>query len=128
MQASYELSEIEQQIMELFWKEDGAFAFSEIMKYCNEELQLGWAQGTLQTYLYRLISKGVLKTNNKRYRKLYSAQISKKELSHKKAENFLKTAYQGSLKNFLAAFTEGSPLTKQEVDELVAILRSNISE
>ena len=81
MQQHYELSDTEYKIMQLFWKNSDPLPFNEILKYCNDELQLNWAVGTAQTYLNRLILKGVLKTNNKRYRKLYSAQLSEEELA-----------------------------------------------
>ena len=67
MQQHYELSDTEYKIMQLFWKNSDPLPFNEILKYCNDELQLNWAVGTAQTYLNRLILKGVLKTNNKRY-------------------------------------------------------------
>ena len=101
--------------MQLFWKNSDPLPFNEILKYCNDELQLNWAVGTAQTYLNRLILKGVLKTNNKRYRKLYSAQLSEEELG-------------GSLKNFIASFTQETKLSEADVNELIDILHSNMSE
>ena len=89
MQQHYELSDTEYKIMQLFWKNSDPLPFNEILKYCNDELQLNWAVGTAQTYLNRLILKGVLKTNNKRYRKLYSAQLSEEELAQKYARQFV---------------------------------------
>ena len=61
MQQHYELSDTEYKIMQLFWKNSDPLPFNEILKYCNDELQLNWAVGTAQTYLNRLILKGVLK-------------------------------------------------------------------
>lgn len=128
MQTHYDLSDTEYQIMQLFWKTDEPLPFGEVLKYCNEDLQLNWAVGTAQTYLNRLILKGVLKTNNKRYRKLYSAQLSEEELSQKHAQQFIEESFHGSLKNFLASFTQGAQLSKDDVDELVDILHSNMTE
>ena len=55
MQQHYELSDTEYKIMQLFWKNSDPLPFNEILKYCNDELQLNWAVGTAQTYLNRLI-------------------------------------------------------------------------
>lgn len=103
-------------------------SFNEILKYCNDELQLNWAVGTAQTYLNRLILKGVLKTNNKRYRKLYSAQLSEEELAQKYARQFVDESFGGSLKNFIASFTQETKLSEADVNELIDILHSNMSE
>ena len=128
MQEHYNLSDTEYQIMQLFWKKTEPLPFNEILKYCNEELQLNWAVGTAQTYLNRLVLKGVLKTNNKRYRKLYSAQLSEEELAQKYAQQFVDDSFGGSLKNFLVSFTQGTQLSQNDVNELIDILHSNISD
>mgnify|MGYP000420607859 CR=1 FL=1 len=111
-----------------FWKNSDPLPFNEILKYCNDELQLNWAVGTAQTYLNRLILKGVLKTNNKRYRKLYSAQLSEEELAQKYARQFVDESFGGSLKNFIASFTQETKLSEADVNELIDILHSNMSE
>lgn len=128
MQVHYNLSDTEYQIMQLFWKSTNPLPFNEILKYCNEELQLNWAVGTAQTYLNRLILKGVLKTNNKRYRKSYSAQLSEEKLAQKYAHQFVKDSFNGSLKNFLVSFTQGAQLSQNDVNELIDILHSNMSD
>ena len=79
-------------------------------------------------YLNRLILKGVLKTNNKRYRKLYSAQLSEEELAQKYARQFVDESFGGSLKNFIASFTQETKLSEADVNELIDILHSNMSE
>lgn len=114
--------------MQLFWKNSDPLPFNEILKYCNDELQLNWAVGTAQTYLNRLILKGVLKTNNKRYRKLYSAQLSEEELAQKYARQFVDESFGGSLKNFIASFAQETKLSEADVNELIDILHSNMSE
>ena len=114
MQQHYELSDTEYKIMQLFWKNSDPLPFNEILKYCNDELQLNWAVGTAQTYLNRLILKGVLKTNNKRYRKLYSAQLSEEELAQKYARQFVDESFGGSLKNFIASFTQETKLSEAD--------------
>ena len=128
MQEHYNLSDTEYQIMQLFWKNTTPIPFNEILKYCNEELQLNWAVGTAQTYLNRLILKGVLKTNNKRYRKLYSAQLSEQELAQKYVHQFVDDSFGGSLKNFLVSFTQGTQLSPNDVNELIDILHSRIPD
>ena len=75
-----------------------------------------------------IIMKGVLKTDNKRYRKSYSAQFSEEELAQRHAQQFLNESFGGSIKNLLICLTEGIKLSKEDVDELTAILHSNLSD
>ena len=93
MYPCYGLSETEYKIMQLFWTKKTALPFGEILHYCNDTLHLDWAVGTAQTYLNRLIMKGVLKTDNKRYRKSYSAQFSEEELAQRHAQQFLNESF-----------------------------------
>lgn len=128
MYPCYGLSETEYKIMQLFWEKNTALPFGEILHYCNDTLHLNWAVGTAQTYLNRLIMKGVLKTDNKRYRKSYSAQFTEEELAQRHAQQFLNDSFGGSIKNLLTCLTEGTKLSKEDVDELTAILHSNLSD
>ena len=112
MQQHYELSDTEYKIMQLFWKNSDPLPFNEILKYCNDELQLNWAVGTAQTYLNRLILKGVLKA----------------QLAQKYARQFVDESFGGSLKNFIASFTQETKLSEADVNELIDILHSNMSE
>ena len=76
--------------------------------------------------MLRLILKGVLKTNNKRYRKLYSAQLSEAQLAQKYARQFVDESFGGSLKNFIASFAQETKLSEADVNELIDILHSNM--
>ena len=68
----------------------------------------------------------MLKTNNKRYRKLYSAQLSEEELAQKYARQFVDESFGGSLKNFIASFAQETKLSEADVNELIDILHSNM--
>lgn len=124
----YGLSETEYQLMQLFWNRNEPLPFNEILSYCNEELHLGWAATTAQTYLGRLIMKGVLETNGKRYRKSYFAKLSEEELSQTYAKQIVKESFGGSIKNLLVSLTQGTKLTQEDIDELKEILDSSLSD
>lgn len=124
----YGLSETEYQLMQLFWDRKEALPFNEILSYCNEVLHLDWAATTAQTYLGRLIMKGVLETNGKRYRKAYSAKLSEEELSQMYANQVVQESFGGSIKNLLVSLTRGTKLSQKDVEELKEILDSSISD
>ena len=55
------LSKTEYRIMEYFWSTGGKYTFGELMKYFNEEEDKNWKKQTLNTFISRLIEKGLLK-------------------------------------------------------------------
>lgn len=124
----YGLSEAEYQLMKLFWEKNTSLQFHEILSYCNDELHLNWAATTAQTYLGRLIMKGVLETDGKRYRKSYKARLSEQDLSQKYAKQVVDESFGGSIKNLLASLTGGTKLTKDDVAELKQILDDSLSD
>lgn len=121
------LSEAEYELMNLFWSQNKPLQLADIVQYCHTELDNNWATTTICTYLGHLVMKGFLKTDHKRYRKSYSALISKNELSQMYAKQVLQESFDGSLKNFLASFTQGVSLTPNEINELISILHTNMS-
>ena len=58
---SSHLSKTEYEIMEYFWEMGDKYTFGELMKYFNENLDKNWKKQTLNTFLSRLIEKGLLK-------------------------------------------------------------------
>ena len=120
----YGLSETEYQLMKLFWTRQEPLLFSDVLAHCNEELHLNWAATTAQTYLSRLMMKGVLETNGKRYRKSYLAHLTEEELAQKYAVQVVKESFGGSVKNLLTALLRDTTLTQNEADELKQILDS----
>ncbi|MBC8572616.1 BlaI/MecI/CopY family transcriptional regulator [Jingyaoa shaoxingensis] len=128
MHSYYGLTETEYELMTLFWKKQKPLTLAEIVHYCNEEFHHDWATTTVCTYLSHLVMKGFLTTNQKRYRKSYTALVSQKDLSQSYAHQLLQDSFDGSLKNFLVSFTDGVSLSSEEVNELIDILHSSISD
>ena len=58
---SSHLSKTEYEIMEYFWGMGDKYTFGELMKYFNENLDKNWKKQTFNTFLSRLIEKGLLK-------------------------------------------------------------------
>ena len=63
---SSHLSKTEYEIMEYFWGMGDKYTFGELMKYFNENLDKNWKKQTLNTFLSRLIEKGLLRRNKDR--------------------------------------------------------------
>lgn len=122
----YGLSETEYLLMQFIWESNHPLSFFEIFYYCNETLNLNWAQTTAHTYLTRLIQKGVLASDRKGYKKLYYAKLTEQELSHEYANRFVEESYHGSIRNLLASLTYETSLSPEEVEDLKQLLDSSI--
>lgn len=118
----YGLSEMEHELMEFFWENEGLHSFAEVMKYCNEEKGHNWAQTTIHTYLTRLIQKGVLYTSRTGYRKYYQAQMSKDQMIAEEVCKSAKELSVESVKGLLIALTRQAELTKEDIEALYRIL------
>ena len=123
----YGLSEIEYDLMKMFWASDHPLPFAEVLNYCNNEKDYGWAQTTLHTYLTRLIRKGVLHSDRKGYKKSYRPELTEAELSHLYAGHFVEQSYGGSIKNLLVSLTYNTQLSREEVSELQKIREDNLN-
>ena len=54
------LSQTEHEIMEFFWDAQKEYDFKELMQHFNEEGGKEWKKQTLNTFLSRLLDKGLL--------------------------------------------------------------------
>ena len=87
-----------------------------LVELCKE--QLGWSKATTYTVIRRLSERGVLKNENT----IVSSLISKEEAQASRLEEMMEETFEGSLPAFIAAFSRSKKLTKQEVDQLKAMI------
>lgn len=81
---------------------------------------LGWSKATTYTVIRRLSERGVLKNENT----IVSALISKEEAQKHRLEEMMEETFEGSMPAFIAAFSKTKKLTRQEVDQLKALIDS----
>ena len=108
---SSHLSKTEYRIMEYFWSTGGKYTFGELMKYFNEEEDKNWKKQTLNTFLSRLIDKGLLERKK---------EETKAEFKQRKAKAILEECYEGKISHFIAALTGNNAITKVDEKELIA--------
>ena len=82
--------------------------------------QLGWSKATTYTVIRRLSERGVVKNENA----IVSALISKEEAQASRLEDMVEETFEGSMPAFIAAFSRSKKLTRQEVDQLKAMIAS----
>ena len=134
------LSKTEYRIMEYFWSTGGKYTFGELMKYFNEEEDKNWKKQTLNTFLSRLIDKGLLERKKEETKAYYGAALTKAgkavteakpglminklptkaEFKQRKAKAILEECYEGKISHFIAALTGNNAITKVDEKELIA--------
>lgn len=82
--------------------------------------QLGWSKATTYTVIRRLSERGILKNENA----VVTSLISKEEAQRARLEEMVDETFQGSMPVFIAAFSRSKKLTRQEVDQLQALIDS----
>ena len=80
--------------------------------------QLGWSKATTYTVIRRLAERGVLKNENT----IVSSLISKEQAQSSRLEEMVEETFEGSMPAFIAAFSRSKKLTKQELDQLRALI------
>ena len=87
-----------------------------LVELCKEAL--GWSKATTYTVIRRLSERGVLKNENA----MVSSLISKEEAQKSRLEEMVEETFEGSMPAFIAAFSKTKKLTRQEVDQLKALI------
>ena len=111
-------------ILKYLWSRETPATFSEIMTHFNEEEKKEWKKQTVNTFLTRLAQKGFLNIDKSGKRAIYIPSVSKKKYYEDYAQQIIEDSYEGSLKNFICAFTENHKLTSNEKEELLTYVRS----
>ena len=89
---------------------------TKLVESCKE--QLGWSKATTYTVIRRLSERGVLKNENA----IVSTLISKEEAQESRLNELVEDTFEGSVPAFIAAFSRSKKLTKQEVEQLQALI------
>lgn len=89
---------------------------SELVALCREKL--GWKPTTTYTVIKRLSERGVLKNENS----IVASLVKKDEAQAAEIDELMEKRFEGSLPAFFAAFTKRRSLSKEEIDEVQAMI------
>ena len=87
-----------------------------LVKQCAEKF--GWKKSTTYTEIKRLSQKGVLKNENA----VVTPLVTREEVQAKESDEFVERTFDGSLPGFLTAFLGGKKLSRQEAEDLKALI------
>ena len=99
----------------LLWEHEPVNS-TRLVALCKEHL--GWSKATTYTVIRRLSERGVLKNENT----IVTSLISKEEAQKSRLEEMVEETFEGSMPAFIAAFSRSKRLTRNEVDQLQALI------
>ena len=111
----YKLGEMEQKFADMIWANEPVSS-RVLTELC--EAEFSWKRTTTYTMLKRLCDRGIFANNSG----TVTALMSKAEFGAAQGEQFLKDAFNGSLPQFLAAFTRRKKLTAKEIADIQRLM------
>ena len=83
----------------------------------------GWSRSTTLTMLRRMTEKGLIACGEESGVKSYAPLLAREDAEERTTVDFLHRVYRGSVSLMMSAITQKQELSRQEIDELYAILR-----
>lgn len=117
-----ELSDSEREVMEVLWEKRKPMPFAELLRYFDTCTEKKWKKQTLNTFLFRMQQKELLKVIQEGAYRQYVPSMTREEYSLLESRAFLDRNYEGSIVKMLAAFNGGEALQKEELRELQKLL------
>lgn len=117
---TFNLTGAEWNLMECLW-DASPRSGREASEYLQE--RVGWKRSTTLTMLRRMAQKGLIRCEEKDGMNVYHPLIKREDAVIKETDDFLNRVYNGSVSMMVSAVTKRQELTKEEIEELYAILR-----
>lgn len=108
------ISDSEMELMQIIWSVGEDVTSAEL----TERLGRVWKPTTIQTFLKRLTSKGILSVRKEGKTNFYTAAVTEDEYKREQTEEFLREMHNGSYKSLFASLLGGKTADKKEVEEL----------
>ena len=90
--------------------------------------RVGWNRSTTLTMLRRMMEKGLISCEEKDGMKVYFPLVKREDAAVRETDNFIKRVYKGSVSMMMSTIVKEQELTKEEIEELYAILREAEAE
>lgn len=120
MEKKISLSDGEWKLMNLLWKKSPQ-TIAQLVSALKDDT--GWTKGTVFMMLSRLAEKQAVRFEKEGRSKLFYPVLKKEEAASEETESFLSKVFDGSVGLMVASMAGQKELTKEDIDELSAILR-----
>ena len=114
------LTAAEWHLMECLWEKSPRTG-REATEYLEQHA--GWSRSTTLTMLRRMTEKGLIACGEEDGVRSYTPLLAREDAEARTTEDFLHRVYHGSVSMMMSAITHKQELSRQEIDELYAILR-----
>lgn len=118
MKSTISISESEWIVMKSIWN-DPPKTLQDILSSLRNT---NWSTTTIQTYLARLVKKGVLTTERQGKGYLYYPAVSESKCQLAESRSFLERVYNGSLSQMVKGFVKSGNLSADEMEELKKLI------
>ena len=112
------LSESELDVMLVVWRAQEALDTGEVAR----RLQKGWKIQAVQVVLGRLVKKGYLSCEKIGRLNYYTPLVAEADYRAVETETFVEKLYRNSPKSLIAALVQSQPLSKEDLEEIRALL------
>lgn len=112
------LSESELDVMLVVWRAQEALDTGEVAR----RLQKGWKIQAVQVVLGRLVKKGYLSCERIGRLNYYTPLVAEADYRAAETETFVEKLYRNSPKSLIAALVQSQPLSKEDLEEIRALL------
>ena len=113
------VTQAEWPIMELLW--EGPKTLMDLVSALT--VQMGWSKSTITTMVRRMDDKGLIAFHTEGRTKIFRPTVSREDITAREPSSLLPRAYNGSIGLLVSAMAHRNNLTKEDIDELYAILK-----
>lgn len=103
--------ESEYRFCQILWENEPVNS-TKLVKLCKEKL--GWTKGTTYTVIRRLSERRIVKNEDT----IVTSLISKEDVQTAESHEIVEKTFEGSLPQFIAAFTKRKSLSNEEIEEI----------
>lgn len=118
------LSQSEWQIMQLLWVKP--HTLMELVAKLSDSI--GWSKSTVATMVRRMETKGLITYDTLDRAKQFRPVLPQEEAAIRETHSLLERAYQGSIGLLVSSLAHAGKLSKDDIDELYAILKEAESD
>ena len=109
------LGAVESRFADIIWSNE-PLRSRDLVILCQD--QLYWKKSTTYTVLRKLCERGIFQNKDG----MVTSKISRDQFYAMQSEQFVESAFRGSLPAFLSAFSSRKALTKEEIDQLCKMI------
>ncbi|NKB97375.1 MAG: BlaI/MecI/CopY family transcriptional regulator [Pseudomonadales bacterium] len=120
MTTDVNISDAERIVIETLWR-NGALTADQVAKELSP--QNDWSFATVKTLLGRLLKKKAISATTEGRRFIYQATLSREEYIGSESKQLIDKLFDGRIAPLVSHFSQTKGLSKQDIDELRALLK-----